>query len=92
MVSNLTVETPIKPPDTARELVDRGEYVAGGDSQTCNLLAANPDPDFKDLTPKCKNFAGNFGAAITALGEGEVVLLESGTYLNFKMRSDFTNE
>ena len=53
MVSNLTIETAVKPPETARELADVGQLVGGWDAQTCTLLSVNPDLDFRDLSPNC---------------------------------------
>lgn len=91
LVSNLSVETPLKPPDTARELADQDRRVGGADSQSCDLLAANPDIDFKDLSDNCINY-GYGGLGFDLLGQGTVVMLESKTFLTYEMRNRFTNE
>ncbi len=91
LVSNLSVETPIKPPDTARELADRGESVGGADSQSCDLLAVNPDIDFRDLAPDCIVY-GYGGLGFDLLAKGQVVMLESKTYLTYEMRNRYVNE
>lgn len=91
LVSNLSVETPLKPPDTARELADQDRRVGGADSQSCDLLAVNPDNDFKDLSDNCINY-GYGGLGFDLLSQGTVVMLESKTFLTYEMRNRFTNE
>lgn len=91
LVSNLSVETPVKPPDTARELADASLRVGSSDIQTCNLLKVNPDIDFRDLSSNCIDY-GFGGLGFDLLKNRSVVMVESKTFLTYEVRNRFTND
>ena len=66
--------------------------VGGWDSQTCNLLTVNPDPDFRDLSSNCIEYGSGGYDAFGMVGNGELVMVESNTYINYLQRAKYTDE
>ena len=91
LTSYLSIERAPRPLETARELVDNNLRVGSADSQSCNLLAVNPDKDFNDLTKNCISY-GNMDKGFEMMDKREVVGLEGKLQLEFEMRKRFTNK
>ena len=66
--------------------------MGGWDSQTCNLLSVNPDPDFRDLSSNCIDYGSGGYDAYGMVRDGELVMVESRTWIAYVQRDKYTDE